>query len=178
MHQPRWRFNWFVSSWIVCFHDGCSCHWGYYAIFASRCLGCGWLHDGLCQKLLGHCSQSEFNLTCSNVEVWIFLNSFCFSSLSSFLITFFAWQDKEYCTDSCTSYCAQDDRTDGLSGSVSAANGEVGILGGSFGQGTVPKGEDKVSFASMLTKNFQLSSLVSIDKASSHRSLSHHVMPC
>jgi len=52
-------------------------------------------------------------------------------------------KDKEYCTDSCISYCAQDDRTDGLSGSVSAANGEVGILGGSFGQGTVPKGEDK-----------------------------------
>jgi len=52
-------------------------------------------------------------------------------------------KDKEYCTDSCTAYCAQDDRTDGLSGSVSAENGEVGILGGSFGQGTVPKGEDK-----------------------------------
>ena len=29
---------------------------------------------------------------------------------------------------------------------MSADNGEVGILGGSFGQGTVPKGEDKVSF--------------------------------
>ncbi|VEU40596.1 unnamed protein product [Pseudo-nitzschia multistriata] len=52
-------------------------------------------------------------------------------------------QDKTYCTDTCTSYCAQTDRTDGLSGSVSAENGEVGILGGSFGQGTVPKGEDK-----------------------------------
>mmetsp|Transcript_2937 Transcript_2937/g.8057 ORF Transcript_2937/g.8057 Transcript_2937/m.8057 type:complete len:179 (+) Transcript_2937:34-570(+) len=52
-------------------------------------------------------------------------------------------KDKEYCTDSCRAYCAQDDRTDGLSGSVSAANGEVGILGGSFGQGTVPKGDDK-----------------------------------
>ena len=32
-----------------------------------------------------------------------------------------------------------------MSGSVSAQNGEVGILGGSFGQGTVPKGKDKVS---------------------------------
>ena len=32
-------------------------------------------------------------------------------------------------------------RTDGLSGSVSSANGEVGILG----VGTVVKGEDKVS---------------------------------
>lgn len=61
-------------------------------------------------------------------------------------VRFFIQQDKEYCTDSCISYCAQDDRTDGLSGSVSAENGEVGILGGSFGQGTVPKGEDKVSF--------------------------------
>ena len=55
------------------------------------------------------------------------------------------YQDPSYCTDSCTDYCAQDDRTDGLSGSVSAQNGEVGILGGSFGQGTVPKGKDKVS---------------------------------
>ena len=54
-------------------------------------------------------------------------------------------QDGQYCTDSCTNYCAQDDRTDGLSGSVSAQNGEVGILGGSFGKGTVPKGDDKVS---------------------------------
>merc|ERR1712194_473717 len=52
-------------------------------------------------------------------------------------------KDKSYCTDSCTAYCAQDDRNDGLSGSVSAANGEVGILGGSFGQGTVLKGEDR-----------------------------------
>ena len=32
-----------------------------------------------------------------------------------------------------------------MSGSISAQNGEVGILGGSFGQGTVPKGKDKVS---------------------------------
>lgn len=55
-------------------------------------------------------------------------------------------KDKQYCSDTCTDYCAQPDRTDGLSGSVSAENGEVGILGGSFGQGTVPKGEDKVSF--------------------------------
>mmetsp|Transcript_16457 Transcript_16457/g.33877 ORF Transcript_16457/g.33877 Transcript_16457/m.33877 type:complete len:178 (+) Transcript_16457:166-699(+) len=61
-------------------------------------------------------------------------------------------QDKQYCTDSCTDYCAQPDRTDGLSGSVSAENGEVGILGGSFGQGTVPKGEDKVSFPSSYGK--------------------------
>lgn len=67
---------------------------------------------------------------------------FSFSRHSHILIN---QQDKEYCTDSCTSYCAQEDRTDGLSGSVSAANGEVGILGGTFGQGTVAKGEDKVS---------------------------------
>ena len=33
--------------------------------------------------------------------------------------------------------------SDGLSGSVSSASGEVGILGGTFGQGTVAKGEDK-----------------------------------
>lgn len=32
---------------------------------------------------------------------------------------------------------------DGLSGSISASSGEVGILGGTFGQGTVVKGEDK-----------------------------------
>eukprot|EP00956_Cyclotella_meneghiniana_P041501 scaffold229275_cov75-Cyclotella_meneghiniana.AAC.1 len=36
-------------------------------------------------------------------------------------------------------YCAQEDRTDGLSGSTSSAGGEVGILGTS----TVVKGEDK-----------------------------------
>jgi hypothetical protein len=34
-------------------------------------------------------------------------------------------------------------QTDGLSGSISASSGEVGILGGTFGQGTVVKGQDK-----------------------------------
>jgi hypothetical protein len=48
-----------------------------------------------------------------------------------------------YCRESCDDYCSQTDRTDGLSGSVSAASGEVGILGGAFGTGTVIKGEDK-----------------------------------
>lgn len=52
-------------------------------------------------------------------------------------------KDPDYCTMNCNDYCAQDDRTDGLSGSVSAASGEVGILGGTFGQGTVPKGDDR-----------------------------------
>lgn len=53
--------------------------------------------------------------------------------------------DSAYCLDNCREYCERDDRKDGLSGSVSAEGGEVGILGGTFGQGTVPKGEDKVS---------------------------------
>jgi len=48
-------------------------------------------------------------------------------------------KDTQYCTDNGNSYCAQEDRTDGLSGSVSSTGGETGILG----QGTVPKGEDK-----------------------------------
>jgi hypothetical protein len=52
-------------------------------------------------------------------------------------------KDPDYCTMNCNDYCAQDDRTDGLSGSVSASSGEVGILGGTFGQGTVPKGDDR-----------------------------------
>jgi hypothetical protein len=54
-------------------------------------------------------------------------------------------KDPDYCLATCKEYCEQDDRNDGLSGSVSATSGEVGILGGSFGQGTVPKGEDRVS---------------------------------
>ncbi len=48
-------------------------------------------------------------------------------------------QDPGYCLENCKSYCAQEDRTDGLSGSVSSEGGEVGILGTS----TVVKGEDK-----------------------------------
>lgn len=48
-------------------------------------------------------------------------------------------KDQEYCTNSCQEYCAQPDRTDGLSGSVSSEGGEVGILG----INTVVKGEDK-----------------------------------
>jgi len=52
-------------------------------------------------------------------------------------------KDLDYCQATCSDYCAQDNRTDGLSGSVSASGGEVGILGGTFGQGTVPKGDDR-----------------------------------
>ena len=48
-------------------------------------------------------------------------------------------KDPAYCLQNCRDYCEQEDRTDGLSGSVSSSGGEVGILG----QGTVPKGEDK-----------------------------------
>ena len=48
-------------------------------------------------------------------------------------------KDVGYCTDTCTSYCDQTDRADGLSGSVSSANGETGILGLT----TVVKGEDR-----------------------------------
>jgi hypothetical protein len=53
-------------------------------------------------------------------------------------------KDPDYCKATCDEYCSQEDRADGLSGSTSAASGEVGILGGAWGQGTVPKGEDKV----------------------------------
>lgn len=52
-------------------------------------------------------------------------------------------KDLDYCKGNCQDYCEQPDRNDGLSGSVSASGGEVGLLGGTFGQGTVPKGEDK-----------------------------------
>lgn len=53
-------------------------------------------------------------------------------------------KDPDYCIATCKDYCEQDDRNDGLSGSVSSTGGEVGILGGSFQQGTVTKGDDKV----------------------------------
>lgn len=52
-------------------------------------------------------------------------------------------KDLDYCRQNCQDYCEQPDRNDGLSGSVSSSGGEVGILGGTFGQGTVVKGEDK-----------------------------------
>jgi len=48
-------------------------------------------------------------------------------------------KDPGYCLENCKGYCEQEDRTDGLSGSVSSSGGEVGILGTS----TVVKGEDK-----------------------------------
>ena len=52
---------------------------------------------------------------------------------------------KEYCQESCTGYCAQEDRTDGLSGSVSNTGGETGIFGGSpiEGGASVVRGEDR-----------------------------------
>jgi len=48
-------------------------------------------------------------------------------------------KDPQYCQSNCQEYCAQPDRTDGLSGSVNSTGGEVGILGIT----TVVKGEDK-----------------------------------
>jgi hypothetical protein len=48
-------------------------------------------------------------------------------------------KDPDYCNENCVSYCEQSDRTDGLSGSVSSATGETGILGLT----TVVKGDDK-----------------------------------
>lgn len=38
-------------------------------------------------------------------------------------------KDPDYCLANCKSYCEQDDRSDGLSGSKSSSSGEVGILG-------------------------------------------------
>ena len=48
----------------------------------------------------------------------------------------------DYCVESCRSYCNQDDRQDGLSGSVDASRGETGLFGGSI-DGTVTQGDDK-----------------------------------
>jgi len=48
----------------------------------------------------------------------------------------------DYCKESCQEYCSQDDREDGLSGSVSARKGETGIFGGSI-DGTVTKQSDR-----------------------------------
>jgi hypothetical protein len=70
-------------------------------------------------------------------------------------------QDPDYCLANCKGYCEQDDRSDGLSGSVGSSAGEVGILGGTFGQGTVAKGDDKVSSRTLflyLSKTFLLKS--------------------
>jgi len=48
-------------------------------------------------------------------------------------------KDTAYCNENCQAYCAQTDRQDGLSGSVSSTKGEMGIMGTS----TKVKGDDK-----------------------------------
>ena len=48
----------------------------------------------------------------------------------------------EYCKTSCVEYCKQDDRHDGLSGSLDASNGETGIFGGSI-DGTATRDQDR-----------------------------------
>ena len=48
----------------------------------------------------------------------------------------------DYCKLSCSEYCDQDDRHDGLSGSIDAKNGETGLFGGSI-DGTVTRQDDK-----------------------------------
>jgi hypothetical protein len=51
---------------------------------------------------------------------------------------------KDYCTSTCKDYCDQEDRHDGLSGSVDGSGGETGLFGGSIDSGYVndrpPKG--------------------------------------
>ena len=49
---------------------------------------------------------------------------------------------RDYCKVTCTEYCAQTDRQDGLSGSIDASKGETGIFGGSI-DGTVRRGDDR-----------------------------------
>ena len=51
----------------------------------------------------------------------------------------------DYCKASCKDYCEQDDRTDGLSGSISNTGGETGIFGGSPVEGgsSVTRGQDR-----------------------------------
>ena len=49
---------------------------------------------------------------------------------------------KEYCKMSCVDYCAQTDREDGLSGSISSNKGETGIFGGSI-DGTTTAKDDR-----------------------------------
>lgn len=60
--------------------------------------------------------------TTASAEVDCFKD--CFKSCKQI-----APKDPDYCTQNCRDYCAQDDRKDGLSGSVSSEGGETGILG-------------------------------------------------
>ena len=57
-----------------------------------------------------------------------------------------------YCATSCTDYCSQDDRKDGLSGSVSSEGGEVGWSSYSRGGNTVEYGADRPPDVSILPK--------------------------
>eukprot|EP00629_Pelagomonadales_sp_RCC1024_P019129 CAMPEP_0119277390 /NCGR_PEP_ID=MMETSP1329-20130426/17039_1 /TAXON_ID=114041 /ORGANISM="Genus nov. species nov., Strain RCC1024" /LENGTH=124 /DNA_ID=CAMNT_0007277855 /DNA_START=214 /DNA_END=584 /DNA_ORIENTATION=- len=50
--------------------------------------------------------------------------------------------NEAYCATNCEDYCNQDDRKDGLSGSVSSEGGEVGWSTPMRGGETVPYGKD------------------------------------
>lgn len=76
------------------------------------------------------------------------INTISLNLLFSCFVSFL--QDSAYCLDNCKSYCDQEGRTDGLSGSVSSEGGEVGILGRS----TVIKGEDKPPVINLPGLNF------------------------
>ena len=83
--------------------------------------------------------RSRWNVVCS---LWHEHESNPVISFKNTALTSFyspPLQDSAYCVDNCSSYCQQEDRTDGLSGSVSSDGGEVGILG----RNTVVKGDDK-----------------------------------
>ena len=71
---------------------------------------------------------------------------------------------KDYCVSSCNEYCGQDDRTDGLSDSISSSGGETGIFGGSI-DGTVTRQADQPPLKGL---NIIPSSMINLGKVKSN----------
>ena len=95
----------------------------------------------------GGCAACAFALSVAPMEAHAVKD--CFQDCSE-NCNRLAPQSRSYCTRSCNDYCEQDDREDGLSGSVGSSGAEIGWRSGfdalSRAQGkisAVPYGEDR-----------------------------------
>jgi hypothetical protein len=91
-------------------------------------------------------SSSVFVSSSNMVEAKPDCNSDCYSSCVRVVPG-----SESYCKTTCTEYCDQTDRRDGLSGSIDASRGETGILGGI--DGTVTRGNDRPPSVTIIPKD-------------------------
>jgi len=109
----------------------------FFVFITSSCFVSGWKINRIFKKRI---SLSKFlivgsilgGIQISSATAAIDCNRDCYKNC-----VIVAPGSDDYCKASCTDYCQQDDRHDGLSGSVDSSSGETGLFGGSIDRNTI-----------------------------------------